>query len=52
MGIAMGNIPEPGVALLERLAGAVNRHDLDALEGCFASGSLLVRRSARRNRHG
>ena len=25
-------------ALLERLAGAVNRHDLDALAGCFAAG--------------
>jgi ketosteroid isomerase-like protein len=32
----MGNLPEPSQALLERLAGAVNRHDLDALEGCFA----------------
>ena len=27
-----------GVALLERLAGAVNSHDLDALAGCFADG--------------
>jgi ketosteroid isomerase-like protein len=34
----MGNLPGPGEALLERLAGAVNRHDLDALAGCFASG--------------
>ena len=32
----MGHIPEPGEALLERLAGAVDRHDLDALVGCFA----------------
>jgi ketosteroid isomerase-like protein len=34
----MGNLPEPGAALLERLAGAVNRHDLDAVESCFAPG--------------
>jgi ketosteroid isomerase-like protein len=34
----MVDLPEPGVALLERLAGAVNSHDLDALEGCFAPG--------------
>ena len=34
----MGNLPEPGEALLERLAGAVNRHDVDALEGCFDPG--------------
>ena len=27
-----------GAALLERLAGAVNRHDLDDLAGCFAPG--------------
>jgi ketosteroid isomerase-like protein len=33
----MGNLPEPGGALLERLAGAVNGHDLDALEGCFCT---------------
>ena len=33
----MGNLPESGQALLERLAGAVNGHDLDALEGCFAA---------------
>jgi hypothetical protein len=32
----MGNYTEPGAALLERLAGAVTRHDLDALESCFA----------------
>jgi ketosteroid isomerase-like protein len=32
----MGNLPGPGEELLERLAGAVNRHDLDALEACFA----------------
>jgi ketosteroid isomerase-like protein len=34
----MGNTPEPGEALLERLARAVDRHDLDALVGCFAPG--------------
>jgi ketosteroid isomerase-like protein len=34
----MGNLPALGEALLERLAGAVNRHDLDALAGCFAPG--------------
>jgi ketosteroid isomerase-like protein len=34
----MGNLPEPGAALLERLAEAVNRHDLDAVERCFAPG--------------
>ena len=34
----MGNLPEPGEALLEQLAGAVSRHDVDAVEGCFASG--------------
>jgi len=28
----MGTIPEPGGALLDRLAAAVNSHDLDALE--------------------
>lgn len=27
-----------GAALLERLAAAVNNHDLDALAGCFAPG--------------
>jgi ketosteroid isomerase-like protein len=30
------NLLEPGGALLERLARAVNSHDLDALESCFA----------------
>jgi len=34
----MGDTPEPGAALLDRLAAAANDHDLDALEGCFASG--------------
>lgn len=34
----MGNVPTPDAALLERLTGAVNRHDLDTLEGCFAPG--------------
>jgi ketosteroid isomerase-like protein len=34
----MGNNPGPGAALLERLAGAVSRHDLDALASCFALG--------------
>ena len=34
----MGNMPEPGAALLDRLAGAVCSHDLDALESCFAPG--------------
>jgi hypothetical protein len=34
----MGNIPEPGTALLERLAGAVNGHDLDVLADCFSPG--------------
>ena len=34
----MGTIPEPGGALLDRLAAAVNSHDLDALEDCFAPG--------------
>ena len=29
-------MPEPGQALLERLAAAASRHDLDALVGCFA----------------
>lgn len=31
----MGNLPGAGEELLERLAGAVNRHDLDAVEACF-----------------
>jgi ketosteroid isomerase-like protein len=34
----MGNLPEPGEVLLERLAGAVDVQDLDALEDCFALG--------------
>ncbi len=34
----MGNLQERGEELLERLAGAVNGHDLDALEGCFTPG--------------
>jgi ketosteroid isomerase-like protein len=34
----MGKLPEPGEALLERLATAVSRHDVDAVEGCFAPG--------------
>ena len=34
----MSNVPELGAALLERLAGAVNRHDLDAVEGCVTTG--------------
>jgi ketosteroid isomerase-like protein len=34
----MGEMPEPGAALLDRLALAVSRHDLDALESCFAPG--------------
>jgi ketosteroid isomerase-like protein len=32
----MSDLPVPGEALLEKLAGAVNRRDLDALEGCFS----------------
>lgn len=32
----MSDTPEPGAALLKRLVGAVSRHDLDALESCFA----------------
>ena len=34
----MGDTPEPGEALLERLAAAANGHDLEALVGCFAPG--------------
>ena len=34
----MGDSRQSGAALLERLAGTVNRHDLDALAGCFAPG--------------
>jgi ketosteroid isomerase-like protein len=30
--------PGEGAALLARLAGAVNSHDLDALAGCFTPG--------------
>ena len=32
----MDDTPEPGRALLERLAAAADGHDLDALVGCFA----------------
>jgi ketosteroid isomerase-like protein len=32
----MGDTRGLGEELLERLAGAVTRHDLDAVEGCFA----------------
>jgi ketosteroid isomerase-like protein len=32
----MGNLPEPGEVLLDRLAAATSRHDLDALVDCFA----------------
>ncbi len=32
----MEDTPEPGAALLERLAAAASRHDLDALVGCFS----------------
>ena len=32
----MDDTPEPGAALLDRLAAAASRHDLDALVGCFA----------------
>ena len=32
----MDDTPEPGAALLDRLAAAAGRHDLDALVGCFA----------------
>ena len=32
----MNDTPEPGRALLERLAAAADGHDLDALVGCFA----------------
>ena len=34
----MSDSAEAGAVLLERLAGAVNDHDLDALVGCFAPG--------------
>jgi len=37
MGVpVMGNLPEPGAALLGRLAAAANGHDLGALVDCFA----------------
>ncbi len=36
-GVVMGNPAEPGEALLEQLAAAVNGHDLEALESCFAA---------------
>jgi ketosteroid isomerase-like protein len=32
----MGNLPDSGQVLLERLMGAVNGHDVEALEDCFA----------------
>jgi len=32
----MADTPEPGAALLDRLAAAASRSDLDALVGCFA----------------
>jgi ketosteroid isomerase-like protein len=32
-----GNLTEPGETLLEQLTEAVNGHDLEALEGCFAA---------------
>ncbi len=32
----MNDSPEPGQAVLERLAAAANGHDLNALVGCFA----------------
>jgi len=34
----MGDPAGPGAVLLERLAAAVNSHDLDALADCFAPG--------------
>jgi ketosteroid isomerase-like protein len=34
----MGDSAGEGAALLERLASAVNSHDLDGLVGCFAAG--------------
>jgi ketosteroid isomerase-like protein len=37
-GAVMGNRTEPGEALLDQLTEAVNGHDLEALEGCFAVG--------------
>jgi ketosteroid isomerase-like protein len=38
MRVAMTDPTGAGAALLERLAGAVNSHDLDALADCFAPG--------------
>jgi ketosteroid isomerase-like protein len=35
---AVGDPARVAAALLERLAAAVNNHDLDALAGCFAAG--------------
>ena len=35
-GAQMEDAPEPGQALLDRLAAATRRHDLDALVDCFA----------------
>ena len=32
----MGNLPEAGAVLVDRLAAAANGRDLDALVGCFA----------------
>ena len=34
----MTDTPPPGAALLDRLAAAASRHDLDALVGCFVPG--------------
>ena len=34
----MADMATVSATLLERLAGAVNSHDLDALAGCFAAG--------------
>ncbi|MGE5287291.1 MAG: nuclear transport factor 2 family protein [Micromonosporaceae bacterium] len=34
----MSNLARPSRVLLEQLVAAVNRHDLDAVEGCFAAG--------------
>ena len=34
----MEDTPDPGQALVKRLAAAANGHDLDALVGCFAPG--------------
>jgi ketosteroid isomerase-like protein len=37
----MGDTPEPGAAPLDRLIAAANRHDRDALVGCFAADYRL-----------